>query len=162
MRFLAGPRSRVLPGEVRAARARVRDAGEWIEAARGARDAPGRLVSLWGSDRRDGAKAVFAAYAVPEGLCVVELALRGETPAYPEIAGLFPAAGRMQRALRDLMGIDAADAEDKRPWLAMRRLPLVARGSVSRYRAWIHAGIIEPTFPLSIVGRRYRARAASG
>jgi Ni,Fe-hydrogenase III large subunit len=160
MKFLGGsPIVRLLPGEVRAARARVRDAGEWIDAARGAHDAPGRLVSLWGADRRDGASAVFAAYAVPEGLCVVELALRGDSPAYPEIAGLFPAADRMQRALRDLLGIDATDARDKRPWLrhdAEYSFVRVEGDGVHEIPVGpIHAGIIEPGhFRFSIVGEK--------
>ena len=174
---------RLLRGEVPAARATIADPAQWTEAARGAREAGGRLVSLWGADHRGrGAGfAVIAAYAVPEGLCVVELALPADRPAYPEIAGLFPAAGRMQRALRDLLGIEALDARDRRAWLRhgawgagefplRRDFAAAASPAAPDDYAFvrvegdgvheipvgpIHAGIIEPGhFRFSIVGEK--------
>src|SRR6185503_20452479 len=107
-----------LPGAVPAAIVRPDDA-RWIEAARTVREGSGRLVSIWGSDHRDrdGAFSVLAAYDVAPGLLVAELPVPASRPSYPGIAGLFPAAARMQRTLRDLLGLAADDQEDRRPWL---------------------------------------------
>ena len=86
----------------------------WIEAARGHHDAGARLVSIWGGERA-GRRSMFAAYAAAEGLRIVELALAGDS--YPDLSGLFPAANRMQRAARDLLGVAAEGAADSRQWL---------------------------------------------
>ena len=99
-------------------RARV-DAAQWSALALAVAEAKGRLVSLWGSDRRaagDGF-AVAAAYATAEGLLWAELGLDVVRPAYPDISRFFVPAVRMQRAAHDLVGIDAEDAADTRPWL---------------------------------------------
>ncbi len=80
----------------------------------------GRLVSLWGSDRRRGLSGGFvicASYAVREGLVWIELPLTGTDPAYPDISSLFPPAVRMQRATFELLGIRVNDHQDQRPWL---------------------------------------------
>ena len=174
---------RLLPGEVPAARALVTDAARWIDAARGAHEAGGRLVSLWGSDHRerDAAFSVLAAYAIAEGLCIVELAIPAASPAYPEISGIFPAAARMQRAVQDLLGLEAQEARDSRPWLRhgawgkgefplRRDFDLAARTAADDDYPFvrvegdgvheipvgpIHAGIIEPGhFRFSIVGEK--------
>jgi len=171
-----------LPGEVPAARARIAGAGRWTDAARAVREASGRLVALWGTDHRgqDGAFSVFAAYALAEGLCVAELAMHADAPAYPDLSGLFPAANRMQRAVRDLLGIEALDARDRRPWLrhgAWREDESPLRQDFARHEPGapetypfvrvegdgvheipvgpIHAGIIEPGhFRFSVVGEK--------
>jgi Ni,Fe-hydrogenase III component G len=183
MKFLAPFADvRPLPGEVAAVRARIAGAARWTDAARAVREASGRLVALWGADhrRQDGAFSVFAAYAIAEGLCVAELAMHAEVPAYPDLSGLFPAAGRMQRAVRDLLGIEAQDASDARPWLRhgawredefplrhdfMPREP-AAEAEYAFVRVEgdgvheipvgpIHAGIIEPGhFRFSVVGEK--------
>jgi len=177
---------KALPGEVPAA---IAAAGEWqwSEAARLARESNGRLVALWGADRRDLSEeddefAIFAAYAVGAGLAIVELAVAESAPAYPDLSGHFPAAGRMQRALFDLLGLEAAGAADRRPWLRhgawpatafpLRRdfdpatLPANAQTDYDFVRVEgdgvheipvgpIHAGIIEPGhFRFSIVGEK--------
>jgi len=156
---------------------------QWVEGAWAVRDAGGRLVTLWGSDNTDrGAGfAVMAAFVAAGGVRVLELSLAAGEP-YPEIAGLFPAAGRMQRALHDLLGLVAEGARDTRPWLrhgAWREgeFPLrrdfdasAARNNApADYRfvrvegdgvheipvGPIHAGIIEPGhFRFSIVGEK--------
>jgi Ni,Fe-hydrogenase III large subunit/Ni,Fe-hydrogenase III component G len=93
---------------------------QWIAAARRVKDAGGRLVSLWGADRRSqpgGGFAIAAAYALLDGLVWLDLALPAEAPDYPDLAPIFPAAARMQRATADLLGIAAAGAADTRPWL---------------------------------------------
>ena len=110
---------RRLPAELPIWHAAV-DAAQWLAAARSVRESGARLVSLWGTDRRDaegGALGVSAAYALREGLVWLDLTLPDEAPSYPDLAGLFPSAERMQRATADLLGIHAAGSEDTRPWL---------------------------------------------
>jgi Ni,Fe-hydrogenase III large subunit/Ni,Fe-hydrogenase III component G len=156
--------------------------GQWIEAARRVHDDGGRLVALWGADHRDrGALTVYAAYCGIRGLEVVELPLPMRDAAYPDLAGLFPSASRMQRAVADLVGIAASGAEDTRPWLrhgAWRpgEFPLRRDFSASVTENTevpypfvrvegdgvheipvgpIHAGIIEPGhFRFSVVGEK--------
>jgi Ni,Fe-hydrogenase III large subunit/Ni,Fe-hydrogenase III component G len=104
------------------------DGGEWNEAARLVHESGRKLVALWGADNRDrdGTFSMLAAYAVDAGLAVVELPIASTPaagmPCYPDLSGMFPSAGRMQRAIFDLLGIQAIDASpsdpvDRRPWL---------------------------------------------
>lgn len=95
----------------------VTDAAGW-QAAASAVAAGGRLIALWGTGGGDQrAIAVCAAYAVSSGLVWLELPLAPDDPSYPDLSVIFPAAGRMQRAARDLSGVRAAGASDARPWL---------------------------------------------
>lgn len=96
----------------------VRDA-DWHAVARTVTASGGRLVAVWGVDRgaaRQG-MAVCAAYAVPEGLVWVELPLGDAARNFPDLADIFPSAGRMQRAMADLLGLQAEGSSDTRPWL---------------------------------------------
>ncbi len=162
-------------------------AAQWRAAPSIVRSLGGRLVALWGSDRRalDARHCISAAYALPAGaggaLYWLDLPLAAGTetgtdarPRYPELATVFPCAARMQRAVADLSGLQAAggqDAGDARPWLRhacwpadyypLRREP----GGAERFAAAdehyrhvmvegdgvheiavgpVHAGIIEP------------------
>jgi Ni,Fe-hydrogenase III large subunit/Ni,Fe-hydrogenase III component G len=175
-----------LPGPLPVWRAGV-DAIQWLVAARTLAQAGGRLVSLWGSDRSRNAGtalAVSAAYAVKEGLVWLDLALGEGRLLYPDLAGIFPFAGRMQRATADLLGISAQGAEDRRPWLnhgawpegylPLRHEGASAVGSMSPRPVQdyafvrvegdgvheiavgpVHAGIIEPGhFRFSVVGEK--------
>jgi Ni,Fe-hydrogenase III large subunit/Ni,Fe-hydrogenase III component G len=172
-----------LPGAMPVARAGV-DRARWNDMAQSFREGGQRLVALWGADRRGagGGFAVLAAYATPEGLCVAELALDGDAFSYPDLAGLFPSANRMQRAARDLLGIAPEGAADNRQWLrhgAWRddEFPLrhdfdAAAPRIAAPDAYpflrvegdgvheiavgpIHAGIIEPGhFRFSVVGEK--------
>ena len=105
-----------LPGAMPVFRAAV-DAAQWTGSCRRVAELGGRLVALWGSDAREsgGAFVAHVALAVQEGLLVLSHALADST--YPDIAAIFPAADRMQRAAFDLLGISAGGAEDKRKWL---------------------------------------------
>ncbi len=162
---------------------------QWTEAARLVRDGGGRLVALWGADHReqteddeDPGYSVYAAYAVRAGLCIVELVVPGSKPAYPDLSGLFAPAGRMQRALFDLLGVAATGASDTRPWLRHGAWPegvfplrrdfdaaVLPPNTLTDYAfvrvegdgvheipvGPIHAGIIEPGhFRFSIVGEK--------
>lgn len=91
----------------------------WSAVARTIADAGGRLVALWGVDRRSAEQGMVAcaAYAVLEGLVWVELRLEDTTRDFPDLAAAFPCAARMQRAMADLSGLHAEDSRDNRPWL---------------------------------------------
>ena len=155
---------------------------DWLTACRTVRDQGGRLVALWGSERAPGF-AVHAALATASGTAVLKLAVSGEHPAYPGIEQIFPAASRMQRAIYDLLGIEAQGSEDRRPWLrhtawgagdfplrSNQRLPAPASPPAADDYPFVqvsgdgvheipvgpvHAGTIEPGhFRFSVVGER--------
>ena len=176
-----------LQGAIPAALARV-NVVEWNEAARVVRECGRRLVAMWGVDNRaiDGSFAVMAAYSMIDGLAVVTLPIAAvappENPRYPKLSGMFPVAGRMQRAIFDLLGLQAEDASDNRPWLRHAAWPADVYPLRKDFESTqkfdnpqevypfvrvegegvheipvgpIHAGIIEPGhFRFSIVGEK--------
>lgn len=124
-----------------------------------------------------------AAYAVVEGLVCLELRLDDAAPGYPDLAGTFPWATRMQRAAADLSGIRADGCRDTRPWLdhgqwntdspplrqQVRSGPPAVGAIPAKYPfvsvegdgvheiavGPVHAGIIEPGhFRFSVVGEK--------
>ena len=143
-----------------------------------------RLVALWGSDetRRGAGFAVHVALAFPSGLLWLRAPLPREDPRYPGVAGIFPAANRMQRACADLLGIVPGEDADRRKWLrhgawpegtfplrkdfdsdarhAQRpdRYPFVAVAGEGVHEipvGPVHAGTIEPGhFRFSVVGEK--------
>ena len=158
----------------------------WSRVARSVADAGGRLVSVWGVDRGaagDGI-AACAAYAVFEGLVWVELPLDATARSFPDLACVFPCAGRMQRAVADLSGLQAEGGRDTRAWLSHGLWPGgspplqagpadtvgVAAGTLPADYPFVrvegdgvheiavgpvHAGIIEPGhFRFSVVGEK--------
>ena len=79
----------------------------------------GRLAALWGQDRRGDGGSGFRLHCVfgaDQGHFRLDLDLPADCPMYPDLSGIFPAANRMQRATRDLLGI-VSDGGDQRPWL---------------------------------------------
>src|SRR3989454_10280470 len=175
---IAGLRLAPLPGAVPAWRASV-DSDGWRRVCEAVAGSGGRLGALWASDERDRG-AGFALHAVLvafEGLVCVDVRLEGETCV--DVSDLFPVAGRMQRAIADLMGLRAG-MRDTRGWLrhgAWREdaFPLRREGALDarlpagdpRYAfvpvggegvheipvGPVHAGIIEPGhFRFSVVG----------
>lgn len=160
------------------------NAAQWSETFSRVRATGGRLVALWGSDERRhaGGFAVHAALHAPEGLLTLSLPLADTPPRYPDVARVFPAAGRMQRAVYDLLGIVADGAADVRPWLRhaawpegthplRKDFPLEARypNALDDYAfvrvagdgvheipvGPVHAGTIEPGhFRFSVVGEK--------
>jgi Ni,Fe-hydrogenase III large subunit len=167
-------------------------ASEWLTAATAVRDAGGRLLALWGgcaidniaaSPGNTGAKTVFVAYVMLEGVCWLSLELPDGERGYPDLTPIFPVAARMQRAAADLSGIHAEGAQDQRPWLNhgawaadhyplqqnTSQLPEPAPGALTDYPfvrvegdgvheiavGPVHAGIIEPGhFRFSVVGEK--------
>jgi Ni,Fe-hydrogenase III large subunit/Ni,Fe-hydrogenase III component G len=95
------------------------ESGQLLALARAVREEGGQLIALWGSDDRHlaGGFGIHAALLASAGLVWVSCALAAENPAYPDLAHIFPQAGRMQRATFDLLGIIATDAVDDRKWL---------------------------------------------
>ena len=177
---IAGLRLAPLPGAVPAWRASVDSDGLRRACDAVAREG-GRLGALWASDERDRG-AGFALHAVLvafEGLVCIDVGLEGET--YADVSDIFPAAGRMQRAIADLMGLRAG-MRDTRGWLRhgawredafpLRRevaldarlpagdpryafVPVEGEGVHEIPVGPVHAGIIEPGhFRFSVVGER--------
>jgi len=174
-----------LAGALAAYRATADEAG-LVAFASAVRQSGGRFVALWGSDERDrgvdrAGFALHVAFGIGEGLAVVTLPLPADNPEYPDLAEIFPAANRLQRATYDLLGIRAR-GEDQRPWLRHANWPedfFPLRRGVDAAQQFgtqneeyafvrvegdgvheipvgpIHAGIIEPGhFRFSIVGER--------
>jgi len=80
--------------------------------------AGGRIAAIWGEDRRRHGRGfrLHCVFGLATGHAWVGLDLPGDDPVYPDLAAIFPAANRMQRATRDMVGI-ATDGGDQRPWL---------------------------------------------
>jgi Ni,Fe-hydrogenase III component G len=158
--------------------------GEQLHAfAAAAHRAGGRFAALWGEDRRrEGAGfRLHCVFGLAEGHAWLTLDLPADNPSYPDLAGLFPAANRMQRAARDMVGIRHAGG-DQRPWLRHGAWPadwyplrhdagegkgfdnppsdydFVQVGGEGAHEipvGPIHAGIIEPGhFRFSVIGEK--------
>ncbi len=168
-----------LPGAVPAWRARA-DAADWRRACEAIARSGGRLGCLWASDERErsGSFVVHVILAAHEGLVCLDVPAERES--YPDLSDIFPAAARMQRAVRDLMGLDAG--ADRRGWLRhgawqedaspLRRdvapgarpaagdaryafVPVEGEGVHEIAVGPVHAGTIEPGhFRFSVVGER--------
>ena len=161
---------------------RSADRAGWLSIAGEVAGAGGRLLTLWGTDdrERDACFRVRATYLLTDHLKVVEHAL-GHGARYPSLAEVFPVAGRLQRAIWDLLGV-RPDQGDERPWLRHASWPetvfplrrdVPARGpypggseqypfvSVAGDGVHeigvgpVHAGTIEPgNFRFSVVGEK--------
>jgi len=172
----------LLPAPLPMWRGRV-DPAQWLAAARTVAESGGRLISLWGVDRREagGGMVACTAYGVLEGLVWLELPV-GDVAAYPDLSGVFPSAARMQRAAADLSGLRADGQADTRAWLGhglwaggvplqSGEIPVAATSGTlpADYRfvrvegdgvheiavGPVHAGIIEPGhFRFSVVGEK--------
>ena len=106
--------------------------GQLLTACRLAWEGGGRLVALWITDERDRHRGFMLRVALEDadGLFVLEHTLPDADAHYPDVAAIFPAANRMQRAAFDLTGI-AADSDDQRQWLWHACWPIGAAGLVS-------------------------------
>jgi Ni,Fe-hydrogenase III large subunit len=118
------------------------------------------LLGLWGD-----APAVHMALMAADFSNIAVLSYICKEGKYPSVARRHPPAIRLERAIRDLTGLDAIDAPDMRPWLDLGfwniRHPLGKRGPARKPKAYeflpsegeglhqiavgpVHAGIIEP------------------
>ena len=171
-----------LAGELPAVHAIV-SATQLVLVCRRLREEGGRLVSLWGEDRRaDGdGYLLCVVLQTSDRLLVMEQVLPSEQPIYPDLSSLFPSAARLQRAVYDLVGLRAMGG-DERPWLrhsawpadafplragamvcAMPEVPaepyrfiqVVGEGVHEIAVGPVHAGTIEPGhFRFSVVGEK--------
>jgi Ni,Fe-hydrogenase III large subunit len=138
-----------------------------------------RLLALWGEPAQQA--SVHAVFLSGATAVQVDLSLPVGESHYPGIADIFPAAGRMQRAVADLCGI-RSDEWDQRPWLRHAAWPadffplanadaccdpaaatadaylfkrVVGDGVHEIPVGPVHAGIIEPGhFRFSVVGEK--------
>lgn len=166
--------------------AAARAAGRWLVTlwtdAGGERSRPAAAPLLPdASDRVISPPALHVALDLAEGLALLRLPLAGEPPQFPDLAPIFPAAARLQRAAFDLTGV-GADGGDRRPWLRHANWPVdffplraeaidpPAGGFPLQFEDYafvrvegdgvheipvgpIHAGVIEPGhFRFSVVG----------
>jgi Ni,Fe-hydrogenase III large subunit/Ni,Fe-hydrogenase III component G len=171
-----------LPGAVPAWQGQT-SAAELPHICQAVKDQGGRLAALWGTDEQDHGLGyvLHLALAKPEGMLWLRAALPAGEPRYPDLSSIFYPAGRMQRAARDLLGVDAG-AADRRPWLRhaawrdteypLRReyaaaaifekgrddyafVPVAGDGVHEIPVGPVHAGTIEPGhFRFSVVGEK--------
>lgn len=110
------------------------------------------LLGLWG-------EAPNVHMALLEGADIAVLTYTCADGAYPSVAARHPPAIRLERAIRDLFGLEAAGAPDVRPWLdhgawgtahppaaaaSYPFLPAEGEGLHQIPVGPVHAGIIEP------------------
>ena len=162
------------------------DALQWDALARSMHQRGARLLSLWGEDARTqrGSFTVYACWldAAGAGLTLAQHDLPPGAVHYPSLDECFPVAQRLQRAVRDLVGLQA-QGMDMRPWLRHARweeqeYPLRRDSDVAALHETpqpesyafvpvdgdgvhevavgpVHAGVIEPgQFRFSVVGEK--------
>jgi Ni,Fe-hydrogenase III large subunit len=118
------------------------DPRAWSEAGRRLQSGELSLLDLWGEPGQ-AHMAVIDAAAKP---AVLHLACPDGR--FPSIGRLHPPAIRLERAVRDLCGLEAEGAADLRPWLRheapYRFLTAEGEGLHQIPVGPVHAGIIEP------------------
>ncbi len=126
------------------------DEAEWQRTIDQLADGTLTLLSLWGEPSS-------MQMAVLDGMQVTVFSLACPDGQYPSVGAHHPAAIRLERAIRDLFGLEPVGLTDRRPWLdhgrwgmnRIRRHPTLSCRSkarrCTRFRSVpVHAGIIEP------------------
>ena len=127
------------------------DADTWTALAQGCAAGLHDLGALWA----DGASMRMALSDGDRGVRAIA-SLETESGRYPSVASRHPPALRLERAMRDLYGVQPVGLPDPRPWLDHGRWP--GREDAARYEFLpaegeglhqipvgpVHAGIIEP------------------
>jgi Ni,Fe-hydrogenase III large subunit len=153
---------------------------EWRNLVQDVAAASGRLLALWSSKTLSNGDVLRAVVVAPPRVLLVTVPLEDGRRSFPGVEDVFPAAGRMQRAVFDLSGLRSTD-RDTRPWLrhaawpadafplATDAMPPSPRSPVDDYAfvrvegdgvheiavGPVHAGIIEPGhFRFSVVGEK--------
>jgi Ni,Fe-hydrogenase III large subunit len=157
------------------------DTAGWLPALGDVAAAGGRLLALWAETPPSDPACVRALLVADPGLLLLSLELPEGHPIFPGVAGLFPAALRMGRAIFDMHGLRSGES-DTRPWLRHAAwpahvhplrdadLPPAPTGIEADNYAFVrvdgdgvheiavgpvHAGIIEPGhFRFSVVGEK--------
>ncbi len=115
----------------------------WEQAASALRAGEYSLLSLWGEP--DCARMALLANDASEARL---LKLTCEAGRFPSVGRLHAPAIRLERAMRDLAGLDPVGAPDTRPWLrhiaGYPFLPAEGEGLHQIPVGPVHAGIIEP------------------
>ncbi len=172
-----------LLANVRGRRLLAPEREQWSGMAEAMKAGGAGLLALWGTDDRDrdGRFRVHAAYLLPGEVVLVEHPLPPGSESYPDLSPLFPAAGRLQRGVTDLLGL-RAEGGDARGWFRhgawpetffplRRESPATARFPTSSEPypfvavagdgvheipvGPVHAGTIEPgNFRFSVVGEK--------
>ena len=140
-------------------RAAVADEG-WLQAIDQLAAGRCTLLGLWGD-----APNVHMALVAENFSNVAVLSYACKDRKYPSVGARHPPAIRLERAIRDLFGLEAVDAPDARPWLDLGfwnvRHPLGKRSPARKAAPYaflpsegeglhqiavgpVHAGIIEP------------------
>lgn len=99
---------------------------QWRQFAQDAYAERARLISLWASIDAAGRPVIRAAFLMQQLGLLATMPIQDLKVAYPGIEDLFPAASRMQRAIRDLSGLSSSD-RDLRPWLRHQAWPATYR-----------------------------------
>jgi Ni,Fe-hydrogenase III large subunit len=127
------------------------DAGTWTALAEGCAAGSHDLGALWA----DGGSVCLALSDPARGIRAIA-SLETDAGRYPSVAAHHPPALRLERAMRDLYGVQPVGLPDPRPWLDHGRWP--GREREARYEFLptegeglhqipvgpVHAGIIEP------------------
>jgi Ni,Fe-hydrogenase III large subunit len=119
------------------------DRQAWEQTAEGLRAGQACLLSLWGEPGR-------AHMAVLDNNTALARLLRlpCEAGRFPSVGGRHAPAIRLERAMRDLAGLEAEGAPDSRPWLHHRPpYPFLSAEGEGLHQIAVgpvHAGIIEP------------------
>ncbi len=107
------------------ARRAAAGSGALLGACRVAWEQGGQLVSLWLDDERERRRGFCLRVLLHDGdgFTLLEHTMPDGDAFYPDLAPIFPAANRMQRAAYDLVGIPS-DSDDRRPWLWLAAWPI--------------------------------------
>ena len=113
-----------LPAAVPARRTSA-TSSQLLAACRVAWEQGARLSALWLADERDRERGYCLRVLLQDadGLTLLEHTMPDGDVQYPDLATLFPAASRMQRAAFDLVGVPS-DGDDQRPWLWLASWPI--------------------------------------
>lgn len=128
----------------------VVDATVWQQAAEALAAGALTLLSLWAETGR-----VHMAVLCPDDPPVLVLSLDCPSGEFPSVGALHAPAIRLERAVRDLFGLQPVGLPDPRPWLDHGRwgegspppyefLPVQGEGLHQIPVGPVHAGIIEP------------------
>ena len=121
----------------------VVDAATWILAARELQDGRLSLLGLWGE-----LGAVHMALLDPAAHEIALLSLDAAAGRFPSVGQFHPPAIRLERTVRDLHGLDPANAPDTRPWLDHTKpyefLPAEGEHMHQIPVGPVHAAVIEP------------------
>jgi Ni,Fe-hydrogenase III large subunit len=116
---------------------------DWLQAGERLRSGEWSLLGLWGEP----GYAYMAVMEIETSACAM-LSIVCEANRYPSIGRLHAPAIRLERAMRDLHGLEPEGLPDSRPWLhhegTYRFLPVEGESLHQIPVGPVHAGIIEP------------------